>query len=68
MACTITHFAPGTRSRIGAFLNRVGQGMDAQGVFRPDRGLVAKSEKETARMDLTRDRIGAPVFRDTDRI
>ena len=35
MACTITHVAPETRSRIDAFLNRV-----------PIEALEAKSEKE----------------------
>lgn len=46
MACTITHVAPETRSRIDAFLNRVGRGMDARARSALIEALEAKSEKE----------------------
>jgi uncharacterized protein YjiS (DUF1127 family) len=69
MAYTITHFAPETRSRIDAFFNRFGQGMNAylesHARAADIRALEAKSDEDLARMGLTRDRIPAHVFRDT---
>ena len=69
MAYTITHFAPETRSRVDAFFNRFGQGMNAylEGRARSAQieALEARSDDELARMGLTRDRILAHVFRDT---
>lgn len=68
MAYTITHFAPQARSRIDAFFNRFGQGVNAyiESRSRQDQieALEAKSDAELARMGLTRDRIVAHVFRD----
>ena len=68
MAHTITQFAPETRSRIDAFFNRFGQGVNAYVEARSRRhqieALEAKSDAELARMGLTRDRIVAHVFRD----
>ncbi|WP_347138058.1 hypothetical protein [Paracoccus sp. SSK6] len=68
MAYTITHVAPETRSRLGAFFNRLGQGMNAYAESRSRQkeieALEAKSDEELARMGLTRDRIIAHVFRD----
>lgn len=68
MAPAITHFAPATRSRIDAFFNRFGQGVNAyvESRYRQDQiaALEAKSDLELARMGLTRDRIIAHVFRD----
>jgi hypothetical protein len=69
MAYTITHFAPETRSRIDAFFNRFGQGVNAYLEARARsaqiEALEAKSDGELAHMGLTRDRILAHVFRDT---
>ncbi|WEF24644.1 hypothetical protein [Paracoccus sp. S3-43] len=68
MAYTITHFSPETRSRIDAFFNRFGQGMNAYLESRARsaqiEALEAKSDAELARMGLTRDGIVAHVFRD----
>lgn len=68
MAYTITSFAPETRSRIDAFFNRFGQGVNAYVESRTRRAqieaLEAKSDEELACMGLTRDRIIAHVFRD----